>query len=52
LKESVAGMKKFSTSSKVNFSFTDLVDQIKLEPTIASVGQVIAFSDGVVTVDG
>jgi len=43
-------MKKSSTSA--SFNFANLVDQIKLEPTIASVGQVIAFSDGVVTVNG
>lgn len=45
-------MKKSLAPSLTSFDFVNLVDKIKIEQTIASVGQVIAFSDGVVTVNG
>ncbi|HCC84432.1 MAG TPA: F0F1 ATP synthase subunit alpha [Candidatus Pacebacteria bacterium] len=45
-------MKKSQLSSPAAFDLTGLVDKVKVKPLMASVGQILAFADGVVKVSG
>lgn len=45
-------MKKPSSAASKLFNLAALVDATTIEPVVASVGHIVAFSDGVVKVDG